>query len=82
MHPCNSFVLRSAIAATLLATFSATAAEDPIEQVIVTGSYIKGAVEDAALPVTVIDRSEIERQGSPGDPRCDSLAFAVAGNGR
>src|SRR5688572_6521624 len=65
MHSRNSFVLRSAIAATLLATFSATAAEDPIEQVIVTGSYIKDAVEDAALPVTVIDRSEIERQGSP-----------------
>jgi iron complex outermembrane recepter protein len=65
MHSRNSFVLRSAIAATLLATFSATAAEDPIEQVIVTGSYIKGAAEDAALPVTVIDRSEIERQGSP-----------------
>ena len=42
MHSRNSFVLRSAIAATALATFSATAAEDPIEQVIVTGSYIKG----------------------------------------
>ena len=65
MHSRNSFVLRSAIAATALATFSATAAEDPIEQVIVTGSYITGAAEEAALPVTVIDRSEIERQGSP-----------------
>ena len=37
----------------------------PIEQVVVTGSYIKGAVEDAALPVTVIDRDEIERRGGP-----------------
>ena len=30
-----------------------------------TGSYIEGAVEDAAFPVTVIDRDDIERQGSP-----------------
>jgi iron complex outermembrane recepter protein len=73
MHSRNSFVLRSAIAATLLATLSGTAVtaaaaesnEVPIEQVIVTGSYIEGAVEDAALPVTVLDREDIELQGSP-----------------
>ena len=67
MHSRNSFVLRLATAATLLATLSGVAAaaaaaesnEQPIEQVIVTGSYIKGAAEDAALPVTVIDRSEL-----------------------
>ena len=30
-----------------------------------TGSYIEGSVEDAVLPVTVIDRDALERQGSP-----------------
>jgi iron complex outermembrane receptor protein len=72
MHSRNSFVLRSSIAATLLAALSGTAAaaDAPgdaqlIEQIVVTGSYIKGAVEDAALPVTVIDRDDLERQGSP-----------------
>jgi iron complex outermembrane receptor protein len=72
MHSRNSFVLRSSIAATLLAALSGTAAAadapgdaEPIEQIVVTGSYIRGAVEDAALPVTVLDRDDIERQGSP-----------------
>ena len=71
MHSRNSFALRSSIAATLFAALTGTAiaadtaGESPIEQVIVTGSYIKGAVEDAALPVTVIGRDDLERQGSP-----------------
>src|SRR5512145_2997748 len=72
MHSRNSFVLRSAVAATLLAALSGTAAAaeapsdvGPIEQVVVTGSHIKGAVEDAALPVTVLDRDDLELQGSP-----------------
>jgi iron complex outermembrane receptor protein len=71
MPSCNSFVLRSSIAATLLAAMSAASAADtsssaePIEQIVVTGSYIRGAAEDAALPVTVLDRDELERQGSP-----------------
>jgi iron complex outermembrane receptor protein len=71
MHSRNSFALRSSIAATLFAALTGTAiaaetpSDAPIEQVVVTGSYIKGAVEDAALPVTVIDRDELERQGSP-----------------
>jgi iron complex outermembrane receptor protein len=70
MHSCNRFALRSAIAATLFATGStaiadSSADEQPLEQIVVTGSHIEGAVEDAALPVTVLDREEIERQGSP-----------------
>ena len=72
MHLRNSFVLRSAIAATLFATLSAAAAAadtsdypEDLEEVIVTGSYIEGAVENAALPVTVLDRDDLERQGSP-----------------
>ncbi len=35
------------------------------EIVIVTGSYIKGTPEDAALPVEVIGSEELEKQGAP-----------------
>jgi iron complex outermembrane receptor protein len=43
---------------------SALAAE-AIEEVVVTGSHIKGTAEDAALPVDVIDRGELEVRGNP-----------------
>jgi iron complex outermembrane receptor protein len=36
-----------------------------VEEVVVTGSFIRGTPEDAALPVDVIGRDELERQGSP-----------------
>ncbi len=72
MHLRNCWISRSSIAATFLVTMSATAAAadtsidaEPIDQIVVTGSHIEGAVEDAALPVTVIDRDEMELQGSP-----------------
>jgi iron complex outermembrane recepter protein len=66
----NGFILRSTIKTILLATASAAIADDissdaPIEEIIVTGSYIEGAARDAALPVTVLDREDLERQGSP-----------------
>jgi iron complex outermembrane receptor protein len=71
MHsPANS-VLHSGIAATLLAIPAVALAVDEssekeaIEVIVVTGSHIEGAVEDAALPVTVLGREEIESQGSP-----------------
>ncbi|WOX07041.1 TonB-dependent receptor plug domain-containing protein [Microbulbifer pacificus] len=35
------------------------------EEVTVTGSYIGGTPEDAALPVTVIDAEELKLRGSP-----------------
>ncbi len=41
------------------------AAEQVIEEVVVTGSYIRGTPEDAALPVDVINRSDLEDQGDP-----------------
>lgn len=68
----NNLVSRSSIAASLLLTTAGTAAvaataidAELIEEVVVTGSHIEGTVDDAALPVTVIDRGDIERQGSP-----------------
>ena len=35
------------------------------EEIVVTGSYIKGTPEDAALPVDVIDMAELEQRGNP-----------------
>ncbi|MGA1370394.1 MAG: TonB-dependent receptor domain-containing protein [Pseudomonadales bacterium] len=40
-------------------------AEGAIEEVVVTGSYIRGTPEDAALPVDVIDAAEMEARGAP-----------------
>ena len=37
-----------------------------IEEVVVTGSWIRGTPEDAPLPVTQITREELRAQGSPG----------------
>ena len=36
-----------------------------VTEVVVTGSFIKGTPEDAALPVDVISSDDIEKQGSP-----------------
>jgi iron complex outermembrane receptor protein len=36
-----------------------------IEEVIVTGSYIRGTPEDAELPVDVVTRQDMEDIGSP-----------------
>ena len=44
-------------------SFNADAQQD-IEEVMVTGSYIKGSATDGASPVEVIDREEIENIGA------------------
>lgn len=36
-----------------------------VSEVVVTGSFIRGTPEDAALPVKVIGAEELEKQGSP-----------------
>lgn len=41
------------------------ASDEGSEEVVVTGSYIRGTPEDAALPVDVITSNELEMQGSP-----------------
>lgn len=47
------------------ASYSVNAQQDPeIEEVVVTGSYIRGAPLDAPSPVQVIDRENIEAQGA------------------
>lgn len=36
-----------------------------IEEVVVTGSFIRGTPEDAALPVDVVSAEDLQKQGSP-----------------
>lgn len=58
----------SAMAAASLFTFSSLAQaadEQVIEEVVVTGSYIKGSPQDAELPIDVITEEDLLQQGSP-----------------
>lgn len=41
------------------------AAQDDVEEIIVTGSHIKGTPENAELPVDVLRRADLEELGSP-----------------
>ena len=41
------------------------AAREALEEVVVTGSYIKGTPEDAPLPVTTLQRDDLALEGSP-----------------
>jgi len=67
----NQSKFRKAIGlATLSASMSllpvtSVLAEQELEEVVVTGSFIKGTPEDAALPVDVITRNDLEDVGSP-----------------
>lgn len=55
-----------AVAMALAGAGSASAqAANEVEEVVVTGSFIAGTPEDAALPVDVIGSQELTRQGSP-----------------
>jgi iron complex outermembrane receptor protein len=58
-----------AAAMTLGVAPSAQAADAPkppeVAEVVVTGSYIAGTPEDAALPVTVLNADTMQKQGSP-----------------
>src|SRR4051812_15192194 len=52
-------------AAAQTAPASGAAAPAQVSEVVVTGSFIRGTPEDAALPVKVISADDIEKQGSP-----------------
>ena len=51
-----------------LAAESTQQASEISEVVIVTGSFIRGTAEDAALPVAVMTSDDLEKQGSPSMP--------------
>ena len=65
-----------------------------VEEVVVTGSFIQGTPEDAALPVDVISADELEKKGAPTTVEMikaltvsngvvgESNQFAAAGRGQ
>ena len=64
----------AACAAGMCLSFSSTvfaeetapaAPKGNVEEIVVTGSYIKGSAENAALPVDVVTSQEMKDQGSP-----------------
>ena len=56
----------TALTAASIAAYSQEApATTELETIIVTGTYIKGTAEDAALPVDVITTEDLQKQGSP-----------------
>ncbi|WP_426015216.1 TonB-dependent receptor [Caulobacter sp. DWR2-3-1b2] len=67
--------LRGASALTLVTALACSAAhaqtksrdQGPVEveEIIVTGSFIRGTPEDASLPVDVIGAEDLQKQGSP-----------------
>ncbi|UTP38622.1 TonB-dependent receptor [Phenylobacterium sp. LH3H17] len=57
--------------------FAQDAAE--VEEVVVTGSFIAGTPEDAALPVNVIGAEEMAKQGSPSTVDLIKSIPAVSG---
>ena len=57
-------VVRTFCVSVLASAAFAVSAQD-IEEVIVTGSYIKGTPEDAPLPVTTLQREDLKLEGSP-----------------
>jgi iron complex outermembrane receptor protein len=67
----KSRFLCSASAFAALAALAAAgpaAAQQPgttVGEVVVTGSFIRGTPEDAALPVDVVSQEELQRRGSP-----------------
>ena len=64
----GSFFASSALAAdsTNPTSTAKTKKTEAMEEVVVTGSLIKGTPEDAALPVQVISSSDMQLSGSPG----------------
>ncbi len=61
-----ALVVAVLISLYFLTTPALVAAEEGVvEEVVVTGSYIRGTPEDAALPVDVLDRSDLEDAGDP-----------------
>lgn len=53
------------VLATAISSALAQETSQIAEVVIVTGSYIRGTAEDAALPVDVISAEDLAKQGSP-----------------
>ena len=63
--PCKKQSLAFAVMMASAGTSFQTLAQDEgVEEIVVTGSFIRGTPEDAPSPVTVIDRDSIQEQGA------------------
>ncbi|MBX3485585.1 TonB-dependent siderophore receptor [Phenylobacterium sp.] len=64
---CGGSAFAVATALGLAAPAVAQTAAEPaaVQEVVVTGSFIRGTAEDAALPVEVIGVEELQKRGSP-----------------
>ncbi len=58
-------LLASFMAASGPGQAAETSTTKPIEEIVVTGSYIKGSAENSALPVDVITNEDLKAVGSP-----------------
>ena len=68
METLKRILVMSGACGVLAASIGTVLAQDDSaisEVVIVTGSYIRGSAEDAALPVDVISAEDLEKSGSP-----------------
>ena len=61
----NRFKLSTLAGGILSACIATAGFAAEMEEVVVTGSFIKGSPEDAALPVDVLSRSDLEDVGNP-----------------
>jgi iron complex outermembrane recepter protein len=62
---CGGSLLAVALSLGMAGQAAAQSEPAMVEEVIVTGSFIAGTPEDAALPVDVIGSRELEQRGSP-----------------
>ncbi|MBL8268369.1 TonB-dependent receptor plug domain-containing protein [Steroidobacter sp.] len=61
----RSVLTGSLLLGSVAATAQQAATVEQLEVIVVTGSYIQGAAEDAALPVDVLTLEDLQMQGSP-----------------
>ena len=62
---CSSSMLAATLAVGLSGQALAQSSPTEVGEVVVTGSFIRGTPEDAALPVDVIGADELQKQGNP-----------------
>lgn len=69
----TSYVLAAAVSSALFAAHvnaqgrTPSNSDEPLEEVVVTGSFIDGTPRDTALPVSVISRVDMEHMGMPSN---------------
>ncbi len=59
-----------------------TAATGNVEEIVVTGSYIKGSAENAALPVDVVTAQDTAGSGQPDHDRIHQATRYYVGEPR